>query len=61
MTIEGDPTAATVGYQWLATDWDVGGLVPGKHEMEYESVAERLTFPNDRYDSLRIKEDIGQG
>jgi hypothetical protein len=61
MTIEGAPTLGTVGYSWLATDWNVGGLVAGKHDMEYESVAERLTFPNDSYDELLIKADIGQG
>lgn len=52
----------------------VGGLVvgskvpllPGKveHRMEYEVIGpagERLTFPNDGYDTLRVITDIGQG
>lgn len=71
---KGAPDAAGVlRYTWLSTDWDPGGLVavplplaPGQieHRMEYEVVGPgtaRSSFPNDGYDVLRVRPDIGQG
>lgn len=72
MVIEGLPTAGTLRYTWIATDWDavsaggtVGGLVVGDHEMEYEVISgtSRMTFPNRREDNhkLHITLDIANG
>lgn len=73
MSIVGAPTNAQVRYTWLATDWDPGQLVIGptlplakgqrEHRFEIETIngAARETFPNARYDTLRIITDIGQG
>lgn len=61
LNVEGAPTNAQVSYQWQTTDWDTANLVVGTHEMEIESVSERLTFPNDRNLRLHIAQDIGQG
>lgn len=61
MSVFGAPTNGQVTYAWLASDWNAGNLVAGSHQMEYESVAERLTFPNDGHHALIITADIGQG
>jgi hypothetical protein len=73
MSIVGAPANAQVRYTWVATDWDAGGLVVGpslplakgqnEHRFEIETIngAARETFPNARYDTLRIITDIGQG
>jgi hypothetical protein len=72
MTKNGDDTDGNLQYQWLSTDWDTGNLVaspslpmkPGvkEHQMEYEVIgSNRITFPNDGHDILRIHDDIGQG
>lgn len=47
-------------YQWVAADWNTGGLTLGNWDMEYRAVAgiNRLTFPNDTFDVLSIKPDI---
>ena len=73
MTVDATPTTGIVTYTFLAADWNTGGLVaspvlpldPGvaDHTMEYEVVGpslQRLTFPNDGFDILRITDDIGQ-
>jgi hypothetical protein len=69
-----DAANGVAQYAWLATDWDTGNLVVGptvptapgvfEHRMEYEVIdgsGDRLTFPNDGHDILRIVTDIGQG
>lgn len=63
MTVVGAPTAGTLRYTWLATDWNAGNLIVGTHRMEYEIVSARLTFPNkeSENDTLFISADIGQG
>jgi len=76
MTVAGDPQLGILHYQWEAADWDTangsGYLVAGpsipsspkdiEHKMEYEVIdsAGRQTFPNDGYDILRIRPDLGQ-
>lgn len=63
MSINVDPTTGKASYTWQSTDWDAGGLVKGRHRMEYEAVTgtTRLTFPNDSYDTLNVKGDIADG
>lgn len=52
-------------YAWVAADWTGGTpLVVGTHRMEYEvqpSAGQRLTFPNDRDDTLIITQDLADG
>jgi len=76
MTVAGDPLSGELHYGWEAADWDTangsGYLVAGpslplsskdvEHKMEYEvnNGAGRQTFPNDGYDILRIRPDLGQ-
>lgn len=72
MIIDPDPETGKASYTWVDADWtelvvspDLP-LRPGvyEHRMEYEVLGPggvgRLTFPNDGYDTLRIKVDIGQ-
>ncbi len=61
MSVFGAPTNGQIIYAWVTGDWNAGNLVAGVHEMEYESVAERLTFPNDSNHRLIVTDDIGQG
>jgi len=62
MTKQGADVLGTLRYVWVAADWNAGGLVGNlfDHHMEYEVIAgtNRLTFPNDGYDVLRILPDL---
>ena len=72
MAFPADRTTGIPTYAWLATDWDPGGLVASPalpladgvvdHRMEYEvlgpAAGQRLTFPNNDYDTLHIEADL---
>jgi hypothetical protein len=76
MYVYGAAPSGLVRYDWETADWDTtnasGYLVvspdwtrpnAGYHRMEYETIrgGERLTFPNDGYDVLRVVIDVAQG